>query len=133
MDLGWQLSMLPYGDTWRRSRKLLRAHVHPGALQKHTSTQLHLARSFARDILRSDQDGGLLRYMIHANIGQTIVKMVYGVDTTDNNNEFISLAERVMGYINESVLPGRFLVEFLPVCKYFIRRCMEIVNHGVEQ
>jgi cytochrome P450 len=121
MDLGWQLSMMPYGDTWRRGRKLLHSHVHPGVSPRYHSIQLDAAHRFARDILKVKQDDENLHYLIHANIGQTIVRMVYGIDVTDNDSEYITLAEKVVDYINESVLPGRFLVEFLPARKYLIR------------
>jgi hypothetical protein len=117
MDLMWPLPVVPYGDIWRRCRRLLHSHVHPGVSPKYHSTQLHAARRFSRDILQVRTDDEVLHYMIHANIGQTIIKMVYGIDVKDNDSEYISLAEKVVAYGNECVLPGRFLVEFLPARK----------------
>jgi hypothetical protein len=130
MDLGWQLSMLPYGETWRRGRKLLHAHVHPGVSPKYHSVQLDAARRFARDILISQQDSEMLHYMIHANVGQTIVKLVYGIDVVDNDSEYISLAEKVVSYIDESVIPGRFLVEFLHIRTRSIKSKTRTVADG---
>jgi hypothetical protein len=130
MDLGWQLSMLPYGDTWRRGRRLLHSHVHPGVSPRYHSTQLHAARHFAQDILNAKQDDKALHFMIHANIGQTIVNIVYGIDVVDKNSEYISLPEKVVDYISESVMPGRFLVEFLPLCKYLSWSSMKNLTYN---
>jgi hypothetical protein len=120
MGYGWQLSRMPYGDTWRRGRKLLHGHVHQGVSPKYHSTQLHAARRFARDILGVRQDDEVLHGMIHDNIGQTIVNVVYGINERDKINEYITLAEKIVDYSNNSVLPGRFLVEFMPICKYLL-------------
>jgi cytochrome P450 len=133
MDLGWQLATLPYGDTWRRGRKLLHAHVHPGATPKYNSVLVHAARRFARDILSAKQDDDILPYVIHANVGQTIVKVVYGIDVTDTDSEYITLPERVVDYMNEAVSPGRFLVEFFPICEYPLRSSLTDLAYEVRQ
>jgi hypothetical protein len=133
MDLGWQLSLLPYGDTWRRGRKLLHTHVNLGALLKYRSTQLHAARRFSRDVLIAKQDDHVLRRMLQANVGQTIVKLVYGIDVKDTESEHITLAEKVVSYVHECTIPGRFLVEFFPICEYSLKLRLLDVAHFVGQ
>jgi hypothetical protein len=117
MGYGWQLSRMPYGDAWRRGRKLLHGHVHQGVSPKYHSTQLHAARRFARDILGAQQDPEVLPHMIRTNIGQTIIKLVYAIDVKDTESEYISLPEKVVRHVSEGSLPGRFLVDLLPICK----------------
>jgi cytochrome P450 len=117
MNLKWLLSMMPYGETWRRGRKLLHSQVHPGVSPKYHPVQLRAARRFARDILNAKQDKEVLPHMVRTNFGQTIIKMVYGIDAKDGESEYISLPEKVLDNINEGGLPGRFLVDFLPICQ----------------
>jgi cytochrome P450 len=120
MGFGWMLTLLPYGDHWRRSRKLLHTHMHPGIMPKYHSVQLAAARRFARDILDAKQDDDVLHRMIHTSIGQTIIKVVYGIDLNETDSEYVSLTEKLVDNFNEATLPGRFLVDFLPVCKYLV-------------
>jgi cytochrome P450 len=133
MGFDWLLSRLHYGDAWRRGRRLLHAHVHPGVSPRYHSTQLLSARRFARDILNAKQDNEVLPHVIRANIGRTIIKIVYGIDVKDSGSEFISMPEKVIGDVNEGSIPGRFLVDFLPICKRYISRYARIPTHYARQ
>jgi hypothetical protein len=100
------------------SSSVLHTYVHQGASSKYHPTQLQGARRFARDILYAKQDPEVLPHMIRASIGQTIIKIVYGIDVKDTNSKYISLPEKVVRDVNEGILLSRFLVNLLPVCKY---------------
>jgi cytochrome P450 len=112
--------MLPYGEAWRRGRKLLHAHVGPGVLSRYHSTQLAGAHRFVRDVLASEQDKDVLAQLIRTNSGQTIIKTMYGIDVEDNDSEFLSIPRKVLHALNEGGLPGRFLVDFLPICTCYL-------------
>jgi cytochrome P450 len=118
MGMDWLLSMQPYGDTWRRGRKLLHTYVHPGVSSNYHHTQLQAARRFARGILDAKQDREVLPHLVRTNFGQTIVKMLYGIDAKDSESEYISLPEKVLQYLSDGALPGRFFVDFIPICSY---------------
>jgi hypothetical protein len=117
MDLKWLLSATPYGNTWRRSRKLLHTHVHQGISPKYHSTQLDAARRFVHEILNAKQDTEVLPYTIRTHFGRMITKIVYGIDVSDSESEYITLPEKVISNISEASIPGRFLVDFFPMCK----------------
>jgi cytochrome P450 len=117
MDFKWIFSLLPYGEPWRRRRKLLHAHVHQGVVQQYYPVQLESARRFARDILATTTEQEALVKAARTSFGWSIIKMVYGIDATAGNSEYISLPEKVLDSINEASTPGRFLVDFLPICK----------------
>jgi cytochrome P450 len=117
MDLGWILVMLPYGEAWRRERKLFHSHVHQAAAHRYHPVQIDSARRFARDILTVKTDNEALPEAIRVSLGRSIIQLVYGIDVPDANSEYLSLPARVVASINEAATPGRFMVDFLPLCE----------------
>jgi cytochrome P450 len=122
MDMGWILVMLPYGEAWRRARKLFHAHVHQAAAHRYHPVQIDSARRFARDILSVKTDNEALPEAIRVSLGRSIIQLVYGIDVPDADSEYLSLPARVVASINEAATPGRFMVDFLPFCEC-IRGC----------
>jgi cytochrome P450 len=109
--------MLPYGDAWRRKRKMLHAHVHQGVIARYRPIQVASARRLARDILKVDADKEALPRAIRLNFGQTIMEAVYGIEVNDPESEFISLPEKVLDAFSVAFTPGRFLVDYFPFCE----------------
>jgi hypothetical protein len=118
MSMDWILSMQPYGDTWCRGCKLLHAYVHPGVSSNYHHTQLQAARCFACGILDAKQNWDVLPHLVHTNFGQTIVKMLYSIDAKDSESEYISLPEKILQYLSDGALSGRFLLDFIPIRLY---------------
>jgi cytochrome P450 len=111
------MAFLPYGDAWRRSRKLLHAHVHPGVSPQYHSVQLTAAHRFVRDVLAAKQDKEVLPALVRTNFGHTIIKILYGIDVRDEESEYISLPEQVLDALNDVSQPGRYLVDLIPICE----------------
>jgi cytochrome P450 len=112
------MALVPYGEVWRRGRKLLHAHFQPSVSPKYHSVQLTAARRLARDVLAAKRDKEVLPALIRANIGRTIIKIVYGIDVDDEESEYISLPEQVMELFDKMTQPGRYLVDLFPICEY---------------
>jgi hypothetical protein len=106
--------MLPYGDLWRRKRKLMHAHVHPGFVDRYLPIQTASARRLARDVLAATSEEKALPQAIRLNFAQMIMKVVYGLEIESYESEYISLPERVLEILSEVTTPGRFFVDFLP-------------------
>jgi hypothetical protein len=121
MDMKWVLFRMPYGDRWRRGRKLLHAHIHQGVAVRYHPVQIASARRFARDILSVKTEKEALANVVRASFGQSIIKMVYGIDAQDADSEYISLPEQVIRYTSQGATPGRFLVDSLPFCECQMR------------
>lgn len=127
MDLGWVMTVLPYGERWRRSRKLLHTHVHSGAAPQYQPVQLRGARQFVRELLAaeptrpsnklSEAAKGALPRMVKTNFGGTAMEMVYGLQIRgpEMKAQFLDVPEMVNDAVSESATPGRFLVDFLPL------------------
>lgn len=115
MGLKWLMSMQPYGDIWRRGRKLMHAHVHQGVAPQYHVVQVDSARRFAQEILTTKTDKEALSLAVRSNFGRSIIKMVYGITVKPGKSEYISLPETVLENISEGATPGRFLVDFIPL------------------
>jgi hypothetical protein len=115
MDFMWQITMLPYGDEWRAKRRLMHAHVHQGVAGQYHDVQLAAARRLARNILATPADDvEALPRAVKLNFGQSIIKMVYGIDVPDSDSEYISLPEAILAAFSQAVIPGRYLINFIP-------------------
>ena len=51
-------------------------------------------------------------------MGSAIMSMTYGVDVKENDDPLIALAEAALKSTAESILPGAFLVDMIPILKY---------------
>jgi cytochrome P450 len=121
MDCNWILAFLPYGGRWRKGRKLLHNYLHIGAASAFHPVQITAARRLVIDLLSKEQypSSGTLSTDVRLNVGQTIMKIVYGLDVKDASSEFISLPEQLSRSLGESVMPGRFLVDLIPASKFW--------------
>jgi cytochrome P450 len=119
MDCKWILAFLPYGGRWRKGRKLLHNYLHIGAASAFHPVQITAARRLVVDLLSKQErpSAGMLSMAVRLNVGQTIMRIVYGLDVKDTRSEFISLPEQLNRLLVESVMPGRFLVDLVPARK----------------
>jgi hypothetical protein len=113
----WAFSRAPYGETWRRKRKLMHGHIHQGVVDRYHPIQVASARRLARSILVTHNDPESLPQLVRLTFGQTVIKAMYGIDVDGYNNKYISLPEKVLALISEAGAPGRFLVDFIPPCE----------------
>ena len=50
--------------------------------------------------------------------GKEIMKIAYGIDVQDKDDEYISTAERAVQVISATTNAGSYLVDALPLCKH---------------
>ncbi|KAF8147907.1 cytochrome P450 [Mycena galopus ATCC 62051] len=51
-------------------------------------------------------------------VGEVIISVAYGIDTLPVNDPYIALAEEAVKSFSDVMVPGRFLVDSIPVLKY---------------
>jgi cytochrome P450 len=117
LKLDWSFVVLPYGEAWRRKRKLMHAHIRSDALPRYTPTQTAAARRLARDILATPPEPDALYRAVRLNFGQAILKAMYGIDVDSGESDYITLPEKVLADFNEAGIPGRFMVDMIPACE----------------
>lgn len=138
MHFGWFFPIQPYGDYWRRSRKLMHSQTHAKAAEVYRPRQIQGARRFVRDLLAaepnrpvdklSDAARAILPHMVRYNFAYTTLDTVYGIDVRDSAMEarFVEPAERAMHYFSEAICPGRFVVDYIPLRKSEpVHRCLD--------
>ncbi len=47
-----------------------------------------------------------------------ILKVVYGIDVKDENDDYVQISEEALAGAVEGLMPGKFLVEFLPFLRH---------------
>jgi cytochrome P450 len=116
MKYEWSIVTLPYGETWRKKRKLMHTHIHQGVADQFHPTQTASARRFVQDILAGKHDKEALPRAVRLNFAQMTTKAVYGIDVESYESEYIALPQKVVAEFSEVFTPGRFLVDFVPIC-----------------
>ena len=51
-------------------------------------------------------------------VGSATLSMTYGINVHPYNDPYIKIAEEAVGAIAELLIPGAFLVDFIPILKY---------------
>ncbi|CAA7261126.1 unnamed protein product [Cyclocybe aegerita] len=114
--IGWEFStgLLPYGEKWRKHRKLMHSAFHSTSFAQFKPDFLCASRNLLNRILDYPDD-------IIANIrhmaGETIMSITYGINALPKNDPYIETAERSLRTL-DAVVPGAFLVDSFPWLKY---------------
>ncbi|KLO07044.1 cytochrome P450 [Schizopora paradoxa] len=111
----WSLSLMPYGDRWRKHTQVFHKFMDTGAVDQYRDMQTHEAIKLLGKFLESPQH---FYEDIRTAIGATVMMVSYGHEVADRNDEFIELAETSMNMIKKIVMPGAFLVDIIPALKY---------------
>ncbi len=48
----------------------------------------------------------------------TILKVAYGIDIDDENNEIVRIIEKAIEGPSQTIVPGKFLVDYVPLLRY---------------
>lgn len=54
-------------------------------------------------------------WIVCSHIGSQIVDIAYGFDVLPENDPFLSLVQETLDSLSEATVPGRFLVDFIPI------------------
>ncbi|KAF8576044.1 cytochrome P450 [Ramaria rubella] len=109
------LLFAPYGERWRKLRRLVHDHVSGQNATRYQSLQEAEAHAFLMKLLDSPE-----RFSQHIRsfAGSLILKMTYGYSVTGENDAMVNLAEEVVKNISEVMTHGAFMVEALPTRRF---------------
>ncbi|KAI0767392.1 cytochrome P450 [Fomes fomentarius] len=111
----FNLGFMPYGDGWRRHRRAFWQYFRPQAGIEYRAVQRAMAGKFLRKVLQTPNE---LKEHLRYSFSATLLKILYDIDATDENDEWIKKVEKALEGALESTVPGAFLVEFLPFLQY---------------
>ncbi|KZP23292.1 cytochrome P450 [Athelia psychrophila] len=115
MDWSWNFIISPYGSHWRTHRRLFHSEFSALGLSWHHPKQTRCTNGLLLRLLKHpDQWHEHIRYQI----GAATLDIAYGIKALLKDDPLITLLEKQVAITAPMVVPGRFLVETLPVLKY---------------
>ncbi|KAF9446841.1 cytochrome P450, partial [Macrolepiota fuliginosa MF-IS2] len=100
---------------WKRHYRMFHDHFKADQLVKFQPTLLKTSRSFVRRLLSNPDD--FLRHTRFLFIS-SILEMTYGIPMEDSDDPLIKNVEIALEATAEALVPGKFLVELIPLLKY---------------
>ncbi|EKM82076.1 hypothetical protein AGABI1DRAFT_105435 [Agaricus bisporus var. burnettii JB137-S8] len=115
MIRSFNVGFMPYGDFWRKSRRLMHELLHPTAALRFRPHELKATHHLLERLLDNPKNViENLRYLA----GETIISIAYGLDIKPKDDPYIQTAERGVHPVAAAAVPGAFLVDMLPILKY---------------
>ncbi|KAL9708633.1 hypothetical protein Ac2012v2_008181 [Leucoagaricus gongylophorus] len=116
MNINHFFSFLPYGDIWRRSRRLLTQYFSPKTLDRDKDRITDFVRGvLIAGLYQAPQD---FRSHIRSCIGGFFIAVSYGIRINRFSDPIIKLSEETFDIVTSAVAPGRFLVDAFPALKH---------------
>ncbi|EKM49676.1 uncharacterized protein PHACADRAFT_265238 [Phanerochaete carnosa HHB-10118-sp] len=111
----WDISFMPYDDTWKLARKLFTRHYRAGAAVRYRDEETRCARELLADILQND-----VQLFEHTRLafGKLIMNVTYGIDVKSADDKYIKNAQKALYAITATGNVGTYLVDSIPLLKY---------------
>jgi hypothetical protein len=109
--------MTPYSETWRIHRKIITKIASTNvSLSVFDRVQEAESVHFLLNLLESPEQ---LFDHIRKEAGSVILKITYGYTTAARGNDpLVDLAKKTLDQFTEAVVPGKWMVDILPFCKW---------------
>ena len=133
----WDFVLRPYGERWRKERRIFHSQMNMNSAPKFQSVQVHQARLFLKQLVDHLNELALsvrgyvykvfkrrLPDPIFRVVGATIIDVVYGIQVTGITDPYIMRPEKSINMIAAAIMPGAFLVDLFP-----LRTCLHIFLH----
>ncbi|KAF8128421.1 cytochrome P450 [Boletus edulis] len=118
MGWDWSFGHMPYGERWRKHRKMFERQFRPVEAQTFWPLQQKEAHTLLRSILDSQED--LIEHLRH-NSAAVIMNVIYGIEISPKADRYIEIAEKALEGMAKAAAPGAFLVDVFPWLKYVPR------------
>ncbi|KAJ7319135.1 putative monooxygenase [Mycena albidolilacea] len=105
----------PYGDNWRKQRKVIAQDFSPSTVRRYYPLQEKEARKLVHGIL--DNPSTFAR-QIRLRIGTVIIRVTYGHYVTDEEDRFFSAPVAAVHNFSQATAPGTWAVDFIPMLKH---------------
>ncbi|KAG6833863.1 hypothetical protein H0H87_011797 [Tephrocybe sp. NHM501043] len=116
--VGWKntLVLLPYGDRFRRFRRMFHSAIGSRAsVSQYSHIEELETRKFLRRVLAKPTD--LATHVRHVS-GAIILRISHGYEVKETNDPFVELADKATEQFSLSTAPGSFLVDVLPILRH---------------
>ncbi|KAJ7290002.1 cytochrome P450 [Mycena rebaudengoi] len=100
----------------REHRRLFHSAFHLIASRRFRPQQVNASHGLLRRLLENP-DEEVMNHIKHMN-GALIMSIAYGIDTLPSNDPYIETAEVAIDAVMQAAIPGRYLVDMIPILKY---------------
>ncbi|KIJ22982.1 hypothetical protein M422DRAFT_196467, partial [Sphaerobolus stellatus SS14] len=104
-----------YGPSWRTHRRTMHTRFHSGVSGAYNPIEKKHTRKLLKNLLHKPK--AFTQYLLF-NAGAIIMEIAYGMDLKDKDDPYFSRAQQVVRAMDETALPGAFLVDLIPWLKY---------------
>ncbi|KAJ7152095.1 cytochrome P450 [Mycena filopes] len=115
--MGWEFNvgMMKYGEEWRIHRRLFNQGFTGKAAAKYQPKQLSATHQLLRCFLQEPEE-----FMAHFRqwASDIIMMAAYGIEVLPANDPYVKLAHEAGTSISNAGVPGKYLVDSLPILKY---------------
>ncbi|KAJ7128403.1 cytochrome P450 [Mycena epipterygia] len=111
--MGWDFN---FGYMSRRDhRRLFKQEFNPKGVERHRSTEFSATHALLRRIVENPES-----FLDHARqfAGEIIMRIAYGLEIRPSNDSYVALAKQAIHSFSVAHIPGRFLVDSIPILKY---------------
>ncbi|KAI0336743.1 CyP450 monooxygenase [Cubamyces sp. BRFM 1775] len=118
VDLGgfdWVLTLLRYGLRWRRHRRMFHQFFNPNVVTQYRPVQRAGVAQFLSRLLSTPDE---LREHIRNLFAATIVRITYGFDIKEKDDDYVQMAEKGIAAFSSLLVPGKYLVELFPALRH---------------
>ncbi|KIP12382.1 hypothetical protein PHLGIDRAFT_62333 [Phlebiopsis gigantea 11061_1 CR5-6] len=115
--VGWDknIAFRQYGDGWRDRRRMFHQQFHPGAVHKYHHISSREAKKLLYRILNNPEN--FFAY-IRTMGGAAILRATFGIDVKDQNDPYITIAEKALHSLSMTGNAGSYLVDYVPLLRY---------------
>ncbi|KAJ7873152.1 cytochrome P450 [Mycena leptocephala] len=120
--MGWDFNfgLMKYGEHWRAHRRLFHSVFHTEAARLFRPKELTASHELLRRVLHNPD--GFMDHLRHM-AGEIIMSAAYGIDVKPEGDPYVTLAEAAVHGLVTASVPGRFLVDSIPLLKYVPQWC----------
>ncbi|KAJ7242999.1 cytochrome P450, partial [Mycena rebaudengoi] len=116
MGTDFSFASMRYGKYVREYRRLFHSAFHLIASRRFRPQEVNASHNLLRRLLENPGDE-VMKHIKHMN-GTLIMSIAYGIDTLPSNDPYMETAEAAIDAITQAVVPGRYLVDMIPILKY---------------
>ncbi|KDQ55455.1 hypothetical protein JAAARDRAFT_180898 [Jaapia argillacea MUCL 33604] len=115
--MGWDYNtgLMPYGDKWRRHRRLVHQEFRADATAQYHPIIMKNVHFALRNILATPEDFlAHVRYIAAA----TVMSIAYGYEVAPTNDRFVQIVEDAVAMLSQAFFPGATLVNYFPMLQH---------------
>ncbi|KAH9929014.1 cytochrome P450 [Epithele typhae] len=108
---GWAVTLLRYGEEWRRHRRAIHQYFNAGAVAQYAKSQKLETHRLVRRLI---DDPEHFRNHLRHFFGSSALRISHGIEVDDEPVDYLKIADDAMDIFAAAFEPGKYLVEIIP-------------------